>query len=212
MDGDDCQLLIPSMDAWQWGIFFVVSLYCACRLQGGNVWIHSHAPSITRIHHLLRQLHKWLSNKRPASIEDCRCALDIVPVLILHLLHHAFYALGVGDIGRYADCFTAGVVNGVDDGDVGVWVAGEENDGVGGGEFAGDGCAGLWLLRLVFMAEKRVEGGRWRGTYAWTDAGDDGDCLAGHGADVGDDGEETGGGVHELYNEGRGNAVVFTVT
>lgn len=42
-----------------------------------------------------------------------------------------------------------------------------------------------------------MEGRGQGGTYAWADAGDDGDGFAGHGAGVGDDGGETGGGVHE---------------
>ena len=104
---------------------------------------NSHAPGITRIQHLFRQLQEGLSNKCPTGVEDCRRALDVVSVFVLHLLHHAFDALRVRDIRRDPDRFTAGVVDGVDDGDVGVWVAGEESDGVGGGEFAGDGCAGL---------------------------------------------------------------------
>ena len=35
-------------------------------------------------------------------------------------------------------------------------------------------------------------------TYAWTDAGDDGDVFARHGIQMGDDGEEACGGVHKL--------------
>ena len=42
--------------------------------------------------------------------------------------------------------------------------------------------------------------GEWRGwqwgTYAWADAGDDGDG-SGHGGQVGDNGKETGSGVHK---------------
>lgn len=104
---------------------------------------HLHAPSITRIHNLLRQLQKRLSNKCPTGIEYRRGALDIVPMFILHFLNHTFHALGVRDIGRYANRFTARLVDSVDDGNVGVWVAREDNDRVCGGEFAGDGCAGL---------------------------------------------------------------------
>ncbi len=110
---------------------------------GPSAEIHSHAPGITRIHDLLRQLQKRLPHEPPAGVEDGRGALDRVSKLPLDLLNHALYALRVGDVGRDADCFSAGRVDGVDDGDVGVWVAGEEDDGVGGGEFAGDGGAGL---------------------------------------------------------------------
>ena len=65
-------------------------------------------------------------------------------VLPLHHLNHALEAFRVRDVGRDADCLAAGAIDGVDDGDVGVGVAGEEDDGVGGGEFAGDGGASLW--------------------------------------------------------------------
>lgn len=41
------------------------------------------------------------------------------------------------------------------------------------------------------------------GTYAWADAGDDGDGFARHSAEVGDDGEESFGGVHEPIEDGR---------
>ena len=95
------------------------------------------------------------------------------------------------------------IVDGVDDGDVVVWVAGEENDGVRGGEFAGKGCAGLQELRLALMAEEgEWRGWRWR-TYAWADAGNDGDGF-GHGVQAGDNGKETGSGVHKPEIEGRG--------
>ena len=121
--------------------------------------IHSHAPSITRVHHLLRQVQKWLPSKRPTNIKyRCRAA-DIVAVLPFHLLQHALEALGVGNVSRYSHCCTALIVDGVDDGDVVVWIAGEENDGVSGGEFAGKSCAGLQELRLALMAEE----GEWRG-------------------------------------------------
>lgn len=124
---------------------------------------------------------------------------------MLHLLEHSLYALGVRDIGADADCFTAGAIDGVDDWGVGVRIAGEESDGVGAGEFASDGCAGLCLVLLlvlvsVFDVHMWVERGRGRERVAdaWADAGDDGDGFAGHGAEVGDEGEETGGWVHEL--------------
>ena len=64
-------------------------------------------------------------------------------MLPFHLLQHALDALGVRHVGRDAHCFAAGIIDGVDEGDVVVWVAGEEDDGVVGGELAGDGCAGL---------------------------------------------------------------------
>lgn len=48
------------------------------------------------------------------------------------------------------------------------------------------------------MAEREVRSRRLLRTYAWADAGDDGDGFAGHGAELGDDGEESVGGVHEL--------------
>ena len=111
--------------------------------------VHSHAPSITCIHHLLRQLQKRLPNKCPTGIEYRRRALDSVPILLLHFLNHLLHALGIRDIGRYTDCFTAGAIDGVDDGGVGIWVAGEQSDGVGGGEFAGNCCTGLSSLGLV---------------------------------------------------------------
>lgn len=61
--------------------------------------IHSHAPCVTRIHHLLRQLQKGLSNKCPTGIEDRRRAFDIVPILLLYFLYHSFHAFSVRDIG-----------------------------------------------------------------------------------------------------------------
>lgn len=51
-----------------------------------------------------------------------------------------------------ADGFAAGGVNFGDEGGVVGGVAGEEGDGVGEGEFAGDGCAGL---------EEEEERGQW---------------------------------------------------
>ncbi len=108
-----------------------------------SIRIHSHTPRITRVHYLLCQLQKRLSHKCPAGIEYCRRTLDSVPILPLHLLHHGFHALAVRDIGRYTNCFPAGLIDSVDDGIVGIWVAGEKSDGIGGGEFAGNCCSGL---------------------------------------------------------------------
>ena len=106
-------------------------------------WIHLHAPRIARIQHLFRQIQKRLSNKCPTGIEYRRRNRDIIPILLLHFLHHKFHALGVRHIGGYTDRFTAGLVDGVNDGGVGIWIAGKESNVVGGGEFAGYGCAGL---------------------------------------------------------------------
>ena len=48
-------------------------------------------------------------------------------------------------------------------------------------------------------------GARWWGTYAWANAGDNGNGSARHGAEMGDDGEETGSGGHEpLYEDTEG--------
>lgn len=88
-------------------------------------------------------------------------------------------------------------IDGVNDGDVVVWVAGEEDDGVSGGEFAGKSCAGLQEWRSAVMAEEGGWRGQWWRTYAWADAGNDGDG-SGHGVQVGDNGVETGSGVHKM--------------
>lgn len=120
---------------------------CACIVHAGfGAERNSHAPRITRIQNLLGQLQKRLPDKRPAGVEHRRRALDVVPVLPLHLLQHALDALAVRDVGRDAHCFSARVIDGVDEGDVVVRVAGEEDDGVGGGELAGDGCASLVIV------------------------------------------------------------------
>ena len=133
-----------------------------CGLAGrGCIWMHSHAPGITRVQHLLGQLEERLSDKRPAGIEYRRRALDSVPMLVFHFLHHGFHALGIRDIGRYTHCLTAGLIDGVNDRGVGVWVAGEEDDGVGGGEFAGNGCSGLWSLWLAFVLGGRRRRKEW---------------------------------------------------
>lgn len=137
-DGNGCQLLISRRHIAMEIIAFVV--HDDCR---GSSWIHLHAPRIARVQHLLRQIQEWFSNKCPTGIEYRRRYLDIVPILLLHFLHHGFHALGVRDIGGYTDCLTARLVDGVDDWGVGIWIAGKESDGVGSGEFAGYGCAGL---------------------------------------------------------------------
>ncbi len=48
-----------------------------------------------------------------------------------------------------------------------------------------------------------LEGPRLWGTYAWANAGDDGNGSARHGAEMGDDGEETGDRGHEPLNEDK---------
>ena len=130
------------------------------REEGATGELHSHTPRIARVQHLFRQLQKRLPGKRPAGIKYRRRAPDVVAVRMLHLLNHTLDAPEVGDVSRDADGFAAGGVDGVDDGDVGVWVAGEEGDGVGGGKFAGDGGAGLGgELGLVFVAAQ-IWGGK----------------------------------------------------
>lgn len=116
--------------------------------------LNSHAAGITRVQNFLRQLQERLPDKRPAGIEHGRRALDIVPVLPLHLLHHTLDAPAVRDVGRNAHCFAARVIDGVDEGDVVVRVAGEEDDRIGGGEFAGDGGAGLAIASISINAGK----------------------------------------------------------
>lgn len=69
-------------------------------------------------------------------------------MLPLHLLQHALDALAVRDVGRDAHRFAARVIDGVDEGDVVVRVAGEEDNRVGGGELAGDGGAGLVIVGI----------------------------------------------------------------
>jgi len=104
---------------------------------------YSHTPSIRSIQHLLRQLQKGLSHKCPTDVEYRRFALHIFPPLLFDLLHHRLHAFGVRHIGRYSNRFPSTLVDSGDDGFVGGRTTREERDGVGLGEFSGDGCTGL---------------------------------------------------------------------
>ena len=59
----------------------------------------------------------------------------------------------------------------------------------------------MFAIRIVGGRKTRGGGGV---AYAWADAGDDGDRFAaGHGAEVGEEGGETSGGVHALFDGGK---------
>ena len=109
----------------------------------------SHTTTITRIQHLLRELQERLPDEPAAGIKDRGGAPGRVAELVLDAVDHGADALGLGDVGGDADGVAAGAVDGVDDRGVGVRVPGEEGDRVGGGEFAGDGGAGLVRGGLV---------------------------------------------------------------
>lgn len=61
-------------------------------------------------------------------------------------------------------------------------------------------AAPVWRGRRSASRSQEVEKRDKRGAYSWAYAGNDGDGF-GHGAKVGCDGEEPGGGVHGVAEE-----------
>lgn len=146
-------------------VSFSIPLICVYIMGGqqdGANHDNSHTPRITSIQPLPRQLQKRLPHKRPARIEHRRRTPHLASKFLLHGFHHRRHAACVRDIGGDPDGASAGCVYRVDDGGVGAGGPREERDGVGEGEFSGDGGAGLggWLVNWTGGREGRGKGRR----------------------------------------------------